>query len=296
MKNSKMITSIVLIVTLLIQTVPVYAQENNFSNNNGRISPVSYGEQLITEGFDVEKVARAADVIEYKYQMPNGVEATILESEDENGNYVMTFIEGEKEDSLQITPEGEIWLNGKKIEYSVVRVPNEAVSGVVSAENQEDIIPYGRRYNITDYVNECPYGTEADYSTYVELFEVDVEFNEFAKNLTINAISGLIFTVMTMAGAPLGGLISGTVFEFVANGFIAVAQLVQDKHPLSIGSRIYVYRYEHKTYGRQIPHSDIGEARFVYKDEMLYYVRNSDGKLTYSFPDTKYLYTRILTG
>ncbi|MGC2874011.1 hypothetical protein ACDL92_12050 [Ihubacter sp. mB4P-1] len=237
----------------------------------------------------ISVVEKSGKNIEYAYTFKNGVEGYVKETFFANGDIKYYFKEGALENIVIRKSDGTLLLDGEEVSISI---KSDSVSeNRAFAERQQDAEPQGKHYNKTAYVDSPPSGTTRDdYSVFVNTYGVDVDFNKAVKSLTV----GAIITILT--GGVLGvsnlGAVAGTLTS-LATGFVGgVATTLQSDHPLSVGSKIEIKRWQHKN-GYQISHSSAGEARFVYKDILNYYARSSSGSYKYFDYALKYRVTRI---
>ncbi len=237
----------------------------------------------------ISVLEKNSENIEYAYTFKNGVEGYVKETFFANGDIKYYFKEGDLENIVISKADGTFLLDGEEVS---IFIESDSISeDGAFVGSQQAIEPQGKHYNKTAYVDSPPSGTTRDdYSVFVNTYGVNVDFNKAVKSLTI----GAIITILT--GGVLGvsnlGAVAGTLTS-LATGFVGgVATTLQSDHPLSVGSKIEIKRWQHKN-GYQISHSSAGEARFVYKDRLNYYARSSSGAYKYFDYALKYRVTRI---
>ena len=247
-----------------------------------------YGQMLKNEEVSNLTIEKSQYETKYVCTFNGKTQSEIIEEIGLDGSRVYNITEGSLSDIVVFQKNGEILLNGRKVTSQIFsEIPQVGIDTL-----EGTIAPQGRHYNKTTYVSECPYGTESDYSDYVEHLEYDVEFRELVKNLTI----GAIVTIITGGLAYLAelGALAGTVLSIGTGSATTVANYLKSNSPLAIGSKIQLYRYQHAKYGHCIPRSEPGESRYVYKDRLYYYSKDSNNNYKYMWTDIQYLLTRIM--
>lgn len=235
------------------------------------------------------KVKKVDGSTEYFYSLQDGTNGQAIEKEKINGDKVYHFKEGDLENTVTYKTDGTIWLDGKKVNISL----NQNSTSVMETKQEQGENVRGRHYNVTDYVDSAPSGTtSSDYTTFVLEDEINVDFQKAVKSIAVGAIVSILTSgILALANA---GYIAGTIVS-LATGFAAgVATSLKTGHPLSVGSKIELYRRQHKN-GYQISRSSAGESRFVYKDRLKYYAEKSNGEYVLFETTYKYRLTRILS-
>lgn len=270
-------------------TTMICSENEHLDKHSDKFDDIIISElnSLCKETLTVQK--REKDNFEYAYTLKNGEEGYVKETISSNGDINYYFKEGNLENTVTRKVDGTFLLDGEEVNITINS--DAALENEVFTESQQVIEPKGKHYNKTAYADAPPSGTTRDdYSVFVNTYGVDVDFNKAVKSLTL----GAIVTILTggILAAANAGAVVGTLTS-LATGFAGgIATTLQSDYPLSIGSKIEIKRWQHKN-GYQISHSSAGEARFVYKDRLNYYARNSSGGYKYFDYALKYRVTRI---
>lgn len=294
----KLICMTLIICVLMLMNANAFASTDSTAHENVIVRNFDFGEVVAKEFPNAKNVTNADGSILYSYDVTDEVKATAKVWEDTEKNTYVRITEGDIQNLILVTNDGELWLDGKKVKITITKAENDFVtSDTLNVEDKSftdsnQIMNVGRHYNKTEYVVACPYGSPSDYTVFVDNFTVDIEFLNAVKNLAVSAIATIISTAMFEI-ADIGTSTS-TAISIAASVFTAVSDSMKQNTPEAVATSVTVVRNKH-TMGYQVPHSDLGEARFVYKDNLSYYVDIGSPKLHYLTTENKYLLTRILS-
>lgn len=150
-----------------------------------------------------------------------------------DGCYTVKCIEGDKENILSKTAKGEIFLNGKKVEFSI---DNDNMPEHFSSER---IAPLATE---TWFQKTCPYGNPSDYSHRLTSYDYSVaavHFNMMLKDLTTYTFCAVMAS--SIASWTAIAAINGTEF---ATGFIfnELVNINAYSTAVSYTARVYTHR------------------------------------------------------
>ena len=290
----KLICLTLIICVLMSVNASAFASTESVICHEIKIENFDFDEIVLKEFSNINRVINPDSSAVYSYDVTDEIRATSKVWKEDNNTYVH-ITEGDLQNLLMVTADGELWLDGKKVNISITRAGNKSADSIVlndQVTNRNQVMNVGRHYNKTEYVVACPYGSPNDYTVFVDNFTVDIEFWNAVKNIAVSALATIISTGM-YAVAELG-TDTATAISIAASVFTSVADYMKQSSPETVATSVTVVRNKH-TRGYQIPHSDIGEARFVYKDNLSYYVDIGSPQLHYLTTENKYLLTRILS-
>lgn len=139
----------------------------------------------------IEKVDFNGTNLIYEINNPHIDEKVYLETYYKNGNRVLIFTEGEKTDTLTYTNDGKILLNGNEV--IMLRTSNLSDSivtprGMVYYNSANPVYGYARDYNTAN----------STFAQNNSSYSAGVSFRDLIMNLTISAISAIIFSAFPL--------------------------------------------------------------------------------------------------
>lgn len=290
----KLICLTLIICVLMTVNASAFASTETVLRHDIKIDNFNFDEIVVKEFSNINRVINPDGSTVYSYDVTDGIKATSKVWKEDNNTYVH-ITEGNLQNLLMVTADGELWLDGKKVNISITRAANKSADSIAlnnGITDRDQVMNVGRHYNKTEYVVACPYGSPNDYTVFVDNFTVDIEFWNAVKNIAVSALATIISTGM-FAVAKIG-TDAATAITIAASVFTSVSDYMKERSPEAVATSVTVVRNKH-TRGYQIPHSDLGEARFVYKDNLSYYVDIGSPQLHYLTTENKYLLTRILS-
>ncbi|MGN1414411.1 MAG: hypothetical protein ACI4WY_09230 [Anaerovoracaceae bacterium] len=298
MKNKKNYFCLLLIfIFVFVSASSSFAYTKTMNNGVGSVNEkldaldTAIIAELCTICAESPIISENKDGIECFYKLDNGNSGYIVEKKFENGEKHYFFKEGNLENEVIYKADGTLLLDGNEVTVTLNR--DTVPISFTGFTEQPSIQPKGKHYNIVTYEDSAPEGTVAsDYSVFVADDVIDVDFNKTAISLTV----GALVTILTGGIVQLAniGVVNGILASIGTGAVATIATSLQTNHPYSVGSKIDRRRFQHSN-GYQISHSSIGEARFVYKERLKYYARNSSGGYTLFETSYKYRLTRIMT-
>ena len=290
-KNTKsIIISTVLCIFLILQTTFVYANEQQIINNANVFSAFDFCEMLRDGGVsEVEVKTIEGRKLQYRFTLPSGQGASAIECKDARGNRYFEFAEGNLSNSLILKSNGKIILDGKEVKVEISSTPYQ-LDGDINIGNEFKL--RGRHYNVSEYLEDFPYGSSSDYSVYVSSEIVNIAFQRAVRSITVGAIASIICSIV--AALPFVNVYVGAALSVGSGIFLGVADYMKESTPEAVASEAYIKRYQHNN-GHRVPAAVTGESRFVYKDVYKYYVDIGESEPVYLKKQDLYLVNRIMS-
>ncbi|MGN1334891.1 MAG: hypothetical protein ACI4U1_07220 [Anaerovoracaceae bacterium] len=290
-KNIKnIIISTMLCIILMLQTTFVYANEQEIINNANAFGAFDFCEMLEDSGVSsIEIKTAAGKKLQYSFTLPSGQEASATEYKDAVGNRYFEFVEGNLSNSLILKSNGKIILDGKEVTVEISSASYQTDRDINIGNVVE---PYGRHYNVSEYLEVCPYGSASDYSVYVSSKTVNIAFQRAVRNITVGALASIICSIV--AALPFVNVYVGAALSVGSGIFLGIADYMKERTPEAVASKAYIKRYQHRN-GHRVPAVVTGESRFVYKDVYTYYVDIGESNLVYLKKQNLYLVNRIMS-
>lgn len=256
----KILSITVVCCMLMLTTVSGFAQTTNSPTNNIPTISVPTIDRMISMydemGFNVKVTNQNMNHANYELEIntEKGIIKAIVDATiDDKGNQTLKYSENGKQNIVEYKTNGDIMLDGGKVE----------VKTEVTAASLDEFVVLAQRYNI--WQSACPYGTASDYSTDYQTVNKILTFEQAIKSYGVSALCGIIVALFVtgMPGVLLGAAVTTLITYFTTNNPTARAMSCVDKS------------YVHNTEGAY--NNVTGE--YIYKHMMTFFAT-----LSYSIP------------